>query len=119
MYREVQKPPNEGTMASSSCASASVSKEAGEKPHEESVDDSAGVMMGVLAVPSWMTPSDFLAFVAPAAEGMTHLRIIRYASSVFFSVLARLNSYSTQRLRTEPVHCSHTIQGCIGSRRIC
>ncbi|KAJ6485882.1 hypothetical protein C8R45DRAFT_1062723 [Mycena sanguinolenta] len=36
-----------------------------------------GVMLGVLAVPSWMTPSDFLAFVAPANDGITHLRIIR------------------------------------------
>ena len=25
-----------------------------------------------------MTPSEFIAFVAPAAEGMAHLRIIRY-----------------------------------------
>ena len=40
--------------------------------------DSDGVMLGVLAVPSWMTPSDFLAFVAPAVEGIGHLRIIRY-----------------------------------------
>ncbi|KAJ6496777.1 hypothetical protein DFH09DRAFT_1204991 [Mycena vulgaris] len=39
--------------------------------------ESDGVMLGVLAVPSWMAPSDFLAFVAPAAEGITHLRIIR------------------------------------------
>ncbi|KAJ6624952.1 hypothetical protein B0H10DRAFT_1783886 [Mycena sp. CBHHK59/15] len=36
-----------------------------------------GLMLGVLAVPSWMAPADFLAFVAPAAEGITHLRIIR------------------------------------------
>ncbi|KAG2129212.1 uncharacterized protein EDB93DRAFT_1256339 [Suillus bovinus] len=36
-----------------------------------------GLMLGVLAVPAWMTPSDFLAFVAPAAEGMAHLRLIR------------------------------------------
>lgn len=42
------------------------------------VDDTDGVMLGVLAVPSWMTPSDFLAFVAPAVEGIGHLRIIRY-----------------------------------------
>jgi len=34
-------------------------------------------MVGVLAVPSWMTPSDFLAFVAPAEDGMAHLRMIR------------------------------------------
>ena len=33
--------------------------------------------VAVLAVPSWMSPSDFLAFVAPAAEGMKHLRLIR------------------------------------------
>ncbi|KAF8498653.1 hypothetical protein F5888DRAFT_193739 [Russula emetica] len=39
--------------------------------------DSDGYMLGVLAVPSWMTPSDFLAFVAPAQEGMAHLRMIR------------------------------------------
>jgi hypothetical protein len=34
-------------------------------------------MLAVLAVPSWMTPADFLGFVAPAAEGVAHLRIIR------------------------------------------
>ncbi|KAI9440541.1 BRCA1-associated protein 2-domain-containing protein [Lactarius indigo] len=34
-------------------------------------------MVGVLAVPSWMTPSDFLAFVAPAQEDMSHLRMVR------------------------------------------
>ena len=39
---------------------------------------SDGVMLGVLAVPSWMTPSDFLGFVAPVIEGIGHLRIIRY-----------------------------------------
>ncbi|KAF8661340.1 hypothetical protein AX16_001435 [Volvariella volvacea WC 439] len=38
---------------------------------------SDGVMLAVLAVPSWMTPSDFLGFVAPATDGISHLRIIR------------------------------------------
>lgn len=33
--------------------------------------------LAVLAVPSWMTPSDFLTFVEPAAEGIVHLRMIR------------------------------------------
>lgn len=33
--------------------------------------------LAVLAVPSWMTPSDFLSFVEPAAEGVVHLRMIR------------------------------------------
>lgn len=40
-------------------------------------NDTEGIILAVLAVPSWLTPSDFLAFVAPAAESMTHLRIIR------------------------------------------
>ncbi|KAL0580611.1 hypothetical protein V5O48_001436 [Marasmius crinis-equi] len=39
--------------------------------------DKDGVILGVLAVPSWMTPSDFLTFVAPAAGGISHLRLIR------------------------------------------
>ncbi|KAF8075057.1 hypothetical protein FPV67DRAFT_1475860 [Lyophyllum atratum] len=61
-------------------------RDAASKPSQEALEsiastsnvhDSDGVMLGVLAVPSWMTPSDFLAFVAPAAEGMAHLRLIR------------------------------------------
>ncbi|KAG6891265.1 hypothetical protein C0995_008517 [Termitomyces sp. Mi166 len=40
-------------------------------------EDSDGVILGVLAVPAYMTPSDFLTFVAPAVEGMAHLRLIR------------------------------------------
>lgn len=39
--------------------------------------EDAGVMLGVLAIPSWMTPSDFLAFAGPAMETVAHLRIIR------------------------------------------
>ena len=33
--------------------------------------------LAVLAVPSWMTPSDFLSFVEPAADGIVHLRMVR------------------------------------------
>src|ERR1700733_6404134 len=40
-------------------------------------DDLDGTVLGVLAVPSWMTPSDFLGFLAPAAESIAHLRMIR------------------------------------------
>jgi hypothetical protein len=64
--------------------------------------DSDGVMLGVLAVPSWMTPSDFLAFVAPAVEGIGHLRIIRYVETIV--ALQNLSSnlhLSPQRLRTK------------------
>jgi BRCA1-associated protein 2 len=55
--------------------------------------DPDGVMLGVLAVPSWMTPSDFLAFVAPAVEGIGHLRIIRYVETI-----AALRNLSDLRL---------------------
>ncbi|KAG2741437.1 hypothetical protein P692DRAFT_20956499 [Suillus brevipes Sb2] len=44
-----------------------------------------GLMLGVLAVPAWMTPSDFLAFVALAAEGMAHLRLIRPSQTLEFA----------------------------------
>ena len=47
------------------------------------IEDTDGIMLGVLAVPPWMTPSDFLAFVAPAVEGIGHLRIIRYVGIAF------------------------------------
>ena len=46
--------------------------------------DSDGYMVGVLAVPCWMTPSDFLAFVAPAQEDMAHLRMIRCVFCIKF-----------------------------------
>ena len=49
----------------------------GETNSELGVDDK---MLAVLAVPSWMTPSDFLSFVEPAAEGIMHLRMIRCVS---------------------------------------
>ena len=45
-----------------------------ESKAELSADDNT---LAVLAVPSWMTPSDFLSFVEPAAEGIVHLRMIR------------------------------------------
>lgn len=48
-----------------------------EAPKISAASDADGIIIGVLAVPSWMKPSDFLAFVAPAAEGISHLRMIR------------------------------------------
>ncbi|KIY62383.1 BRCA1-associated protein [Cylindrobasidium torrendii FP15055 ss-10] len=43
----------------------------------KSQPDAGGVMLGVLAVPAYMNPSDFLTFVAPAADSISHLRMIR------------------------------------------
>ncbi|KAF8495583.1 hypothetical protein JB92DRAFT_2992620 [Gautieria morchelliformis] len=57
-----------------SAAEAGVSSAA---PAEAAYD---GTTLAVLAVPSHMTPSDFLTFVAPAAESMAHLRMIRDSS---------------------------------------
>ncbi|KZT43078.1 zf-UBP-domain-containing protein [Sistotremastrum suecicum HHB10207 ss-3] len=49
----------------------------------KTIDDgttAGGTCLAVLAVPPYMTPSDFLTFVAPAAESMVHLRMIRDSS---------------------------------------
>lgn len=42
--------------------------------------DGECTIVAVLAVPPWMNPADFLAFVAPAGEGMAHIRLIRDAT---------------------------------------
>jgi BRCA1-associated protein len=44
---------------------------------EDYVED--GTVLAILAIPSWMTVSDFLTFISPASEGFSHLRIVRYA----------------------------------------
>ncbi|KAF6761578.1 hypothetical protein DFP72DRAFT_803728 [Ephemerocybe angulata] len=61
-----------------------------------------GVIMAVLAVPSWMTPSDFLSFVAPASEGIIHLRIVhdfapnRSISLIKFSSPADASEFASE-----------------------
>ncbi|KAG2122106.1 hypothetical protein DEU56DRAFT_873656 [Suillus clintonianus] len=67
VYRQCNERRQNGTDEANEPSAASAS---------ESVPED-GCTLGVLAVPAWMTPSDFLAFVAPAAEGMAHLRLIR------------------------------------------
>ena len=63
IYRHTYSPGDKtGPLA---CASS-----LGEAPND-------GTMLAILAVPSYMAPSDFLTFVAPAAESMAHLRMIR------------------------------------------
>ncbi|KAH7890706.1 hypothetical protein F5I97DRAFT_1974117 [Phlebopus sp. FC_14] len=59
------------------CAPRPSSEKLASNAAEPEIPLDDGVTLGVLAVPAWMTPSDFLAFVAPAAEGMAHLRLIR------------------------------------------
>jgi hypothetical protein len=60
--------------------------------------DSDGIMLGVLAVPAWMTPSDFLDFVAPAVEGISHLRIVRYVKPNWKSPRKKTNGSHTLSL---------------------
>jgi BRCA1-associated protein len=66
IFRE--SPPRPGNEA------ADESHENDENKTELGADDNT---LAVLAVPAWMTPSDFLSFVEPAAEGIVHLRMIR------------------------------------------
>ncbi|KAI0705156.1 BRCA1-associated protein 2-domain-containing protein [Cytidiella melzeri] len=73
IYRELPQQ----TYSSVAASSLSPPPPVASTPHLGGENASGGVLMGVLAIPSWMTPSDFLAFVAPAAEGMAHLRLIR------------------------------------------
>lgn len=44
---------------------------------ETTVAQNDGTMLAVLAVPTYMTPADFLTYVAPAEEGLAHLRLLR------------------------------------------
>lgn len=83
IYRDAPKREEEAHARSSSDM-ASVPSPAGSTPAVEGTtmeQFDGSVVMAVLAVPSWMTPSDFLAFVAPAADGIAHLRMIRYVNS--------------------------------------
>lgn len=66
LYRDCERPRNGDKRASAGPS---------DPASGSAVDD--GTTLGVLSVPSWMAPSDFLAFVAPAADGMAHLRLIR------------------------------------------
>lgn len=64
---------------------------------DEKVTADAGeelTIVAVLAVPPWMTPSDFLAFVAPASDGMKHLRLIRDVSPNHTMVVIQFRDHS-------------------------
>ena len=49
-------------------------------PSASVVDDyiEDDTVLAVLAIPAWMSVSDFLTFISPATEGLMHLRIVRY-----------------------------------------
>lgn len=67
------------TKASTSKSSGSASSLPQALPQGQSYGENSNIV-AVLAVPAWMTPSDFLAFVAPVADTMKHLRLVRDVS---------------------------------------
>ncbi|KAF8889375.1 BRCA1-associated protein [Infundibulicybe gibba] len=79
------------------------------EPQTPGAADSDGVMLGVLAVPAWMTPSDFLAFVAPATEGIAHLRIIRDSAPNRSMVVIKFHNPADAAEFAEAIMESHLI----------
>lgn len=74
-------PQSPSTYASAAANGSTPQPVRPEQPSDTNVE-SDDLTLAVLAVPSWMAPSDFLAFVAPAADGIAHLRMIRYVHSI-------------------------------------
>jgi len=58
-------------------------------PEARVVDDYVedGTMLAVLAIPSWMTISDFLTFTSSAMDGFMHIRIVRLVSLRLFPAI--------------------------------
>lgn len=83
IYRHVPFASQQHLEPSQPSTSAAAGSIPDETTHKDLKDDSQffdahDAMLAVLAVPSWMSPSDFLGFVAPAVDGISHLRMIRY-----------------------------------------
>ncbi|KAI0644176.1 zf-UBP-domain-containing protein [Trametes meyenii] len=77
IFREYPKPSHQSSTEGEASASGPSAPAGDQEGAPQSNIESDDVTLAVLAVPAWMTPSDFLAFVAPAADGIAHLRIIR------------------------------------------
>lgn len=71
-------------------------------------DESDGTLACVLAVPSWMTPADFLQFVSGSAEDLECLRMIRDVSPSRSIVLLKF------RLKEEADAFIETFNGKVG-----
>ncbi|CAG8492231.1 1379_t:CDS:2, partial [Paraglomus occultum] len=54
-----------------------------------SIHDTAGTILAVLAVPSYMSASDFLGFVAPVRNYVSHFRMIRDSAPNKYMVLMK------------------------------
>ena len=101
IFREYSRTSDEPSKSPTTYASAAANGPAQPVEPEESAHanvESDDVTLAVLAVPSWMTPSDFLTFVAPAADGVAHLRMIRSVLSAPASHSARQPTDSDRNL---------------------
>ncbi|KAH6915849.1 BRCA1-associated protein [Coprinopsis sp. MPI-PUGE-AT-0042] len=80
IFRETENRPS---LEELEATSETLALPAADEDHSED-----GVMLAVLAVPSWMTPSDFLTFVGPVSDDLAHLRIVRdYAPNRSIAIL--------------------------------
>ncbi|KAI1793583.1 zf-UBP-domain-containing protein [Ganoderma leucocontextum] len=79
IFREYSKPDDNASKGGSyaGMVSQTPTQPSGSGATSQTSVESDDVTLAVLAVPSWMTPSDFITFVAPAADGIAHLRMIR------------------------------------------
>ncbi|KAL9937038.1 hypothetical protein V8E36_004273 [Tilletia maclaganii] len=57
-------------------------------------DEETGSILGILAVPSYMTAADFLAFIEPAADAISQIRMIRESQTEKCMVLIKFRDPS-------------------------
>ncbi|KAI9500513.1 hypothetical protein GGI25_001633 [Coemansia spiralis] len=62
------------------------SKQPEDAPHN---DQCAGTVLAVLAVPGYMTPTDFLSFAGPFASNIDHVRVVRDDSPNHYMILLK------------------------------
>lgn len=76
---------------------------------ETSVAQDDGTMLAVLAIPIYMTPADFLTYVAPADEGLAHLRLVRYSVNLQRLLVATTDMMIPKGYFRKPLDCSSQI----------
>ena len=79
IFRESKPSHDTPQTGSYAAAVAETTRSVDSRGISQTIVESDDLTLAVLAVPSWMTPSDFLTFVSPAADGIAHLRMIRFA----------------------------------------
>ncbi|KAJ2157772.1 hypothetical protein GGF46_004260 [Coemansia sp. RSA 552] len=86
-YVHVEKPPENGPAASSS---SNPSGPGGTPAHVDQTSRSR--ILAVLAVPGYMTPTDFLSFAGPFGDSIESVRVVRDGSPNHYMILIRFRS---------------------------